>query len=274
MRLDDASNRLVATGAPMSAVPQVSRFWDAPTTNGSHLLTWENFFLNRDTNTPVSAQLELMPSGDFIARSNLVERLYRRVNPDDWDDDGIPNDTDPNPLAYDGDNFGPHQELPEGANTNHYYWVDVVVSQANARVTFEGDGYSHLPDPEFIARAGDTNRVVLLLGKPYEIHCNMPVRIVGKEDVEVEVLEADGNLGVVWPVSLEFVPLAPMRSSGLRSHGASGGTTIAVHPERASGGGFGWTGGFCCYYLTAGGTPVFDCDGNCGCRGCFTGDIT
>ena len=29
-RLGDASNRLVATGAPMSAVPQVSRFWDAP----------------------------------------------------------------------------------------------------------------------------------------------------------------------------------------------------------------------------------------------------
>ena len=83
-RLGDASNRIVATGAPMSAVPQVSRFWDAPTTNGSHLLTWENFFLNRDTNTPVSAQLELMPSGDFIARSNFVERLYRRVNPDDW----------------------------------------------------------------------------------------------------------------------------------------------------------------------------------------------
>ena len=69
--------------------------------------------MNRDTNTPVSAQLELMPSGDFIARSNLVERLYRRVNPDDWDDDGIPNDDDIQPLAYDGDNFDPHQELPE-----------------------------------------------------------------------------------------------------------------------------------------------------------------
>ena len=67
-RLGDTSNRIVATGVPMSAVPQVSRFWDAPTTNGSHLLTWENFFLNRDTNTPVSAQLELMPSGDFIER--------------------------------------------------------------------------------------------------------------------------------------------------------------------------------------------------------------
>ena len=22
------------------------------------------------------------------------------------------------------------------------------------------------------------------------------------------------------------------------------------------------------------GTPVFNCEGNCGCRGCFTGDIT
>ena len=44
-RLGDASNRIVAAGVPMSAVPQVSRFWDAPTTNGSHLLTWENFFL-------------------------------------------------------------------------------------------------------------------------------------------------------------------------------------------------------------------------------------
>ena len=137
----------------------------------------------------------------------------------------------------------PSLVIPMSVCTNHYYWIDVVVSQTNARVTFEGDGYSHLPDPTFIARAGDTNRVVLLLGKPYEIHCNMPVRIVGKEDVEVEVLETGGNLGVVWPVSLEFVPLAPMRSSGLRSHGASGGTTIAVHLERASGGGFGWDHG-------------------------------
>ncbi|MBQ3341293.1 MAG: hypothetical protein IJG84_05315 [Kiritimatiellae bacterium] len=32
------------------------------------LLSWENFFLNRDTNSPVSAQLELMPSGDTLRR--------------------------------------------------------------------------------------------------------------------------------------------------------------------------------------------------------------
>ena len=36
---------------------------------------------------PISAQLELFPNGDYIARSNLVERFYKRINPDDWDDD-------------------------------------------------------------------------------------------------------------------------------------------------------------------------------------------
>ena len=54
--LGNASNRLVATGVPMSAVPGRSQFWSSSATNGAKLLTWENFFLNRDTNTPVSAQ--------------------------------------------------------------------------------------------------------------------------------------------------------------------------------------------------------------------------
>ena len=144
----------------------------------------------------------------------------------------------------------PSLVIPMSVCTNHYYWIDVVVSEANARVTFEGDGYSHLPDPTFIARAGDTNRVVLLLGKPYEIHCNMPVRIVGKEGVEVEVLETDGNLGVVWPIYVSFVPL-------VRGGCA---TTVSVMPQRANGGNFSWPDNFCCYSLAAGVIPVFDCE--------------
>ena len=39
-RLGDASNRLVATGAPMSAVPGLSQFWNAATPVGGRLLTW------------------------------------------------------------------------------------------------------------------------------------------------------------------------------------------------------------------------------------------
>ena len=72
---------------------------------------------------PISAQLELFPNGDYIARSNNVARYYKRVNPDDWDDDGIPNDIDANPEGSDGENFGPDNDLPEGANSSNYCWV-------------------------------------------------------------------------------------------------------------------------------------------------------
>ena len=116
-RLGDASNRVVAAGVPMSAVPRLSQFWSAAEADGSRLLTWQDFALGRDTNELVSAQLALMPSGDFVARSNEVARVYRRVNPDDFDDDGIRNEDDANPYFWDGDNFGPHQELWEGANS-------------------------------------------------------------------------------------------------------------------------------------------------------------
>ena len=85
-------------GSPMSAVPQVSEFWYADGTNGSKILTWHNFFLGRVplsvssvsfvySVVPISAQLELFPSGDYIARSNLVECYYKRINPDDWEGD-------------------------------------------------------------------------------------------------------------------------------------------------------------------------------------------
>ena len=262
-RLADASNRLAATGVPMSAVPFASQFWSAALPDGARRLTWQDFALNRDTNTPVSAQLDLYPSGDFIARSNLVEKVYRRVNPDDWDDDGYPNDIDPNPYVFDEGGFGPHQELPQGANTNHYYWIDIVVDYANARVTFNGDGYSHLADPDFIAKAGETNRVMLLLGKPYTIDCVMPVRVVDREDSEIEVYAGGSSVDVVWPVYVDFGPR--MRSGG--------GVGAIIWPARAAGGNFSWPDNFCCYSFAADATPIFDCDGTCGCGGCYTGDI-
>ena len=262
-RLADVSNRIAATGVPMSAVPFASQFWSAALPDGARRLTWQDFALNRDTNTPVSAQLDLYPSGDFIARSNLVETVYRRVNPDDWDDDGYPNDIDPNPYAFDEDGFGPHQELPQGANTNHYYWIDIVVDHANARVTFNGDGYSHLADPDFIAKAGETNRVMLLLGKSYTIDCVMPVRVVDREDSEIDVYACGSSVDIVWPVYVDFGPR--MRSGG--------GVGATIWPARAAGGNFSWPDNFCCYSFAADATPIFDCDGTCGCGGCYTGDI-
>lgn len=66
-------------------------------------------------------QIRLFPVGDFMTRSNEVETVYRRVNPDDWDGDGIANERDANPTIYDGDFYGVPNALPDGANPNAYY---------------------------------------------------------------------------------------------------------------------------------------------------------
>ena len=259
VRLGDASNRLVATGAPMSAVPGLSQFWSADVDGGAKLLTWENFFLNRDTNTLVSAQLELMPSGDFIARSNLVETVYRRVNPDDWDDDGIPNGDDLDPLSYDGDNFGPHQQLPEGANSNAYCWVDLVVAQADSLVRFVGDGYSALPDPTFIAKAGAPNRVIVLIGKTYRVTSRMPITCVGQSSGEIEVWQVSPmELSICWPVMIE--------ASAMRG-GSS--FSMSVWPDWL-GGGFTWTNSCCAVMSLGGWSYSITCGANCVCSGCGT----
>ena len=47
----------------------------------------------------MSAQIILRPNGDFVTRSNDVETVCRRVNPDDWDDDGIANERYANPTT-------------------------------------------------------------------------------------------------------------------------------------------------------------------------------
>jgi len=241
----------------MSAVPGVSRFWSADAADGGKILIWENFFLNRDTNTPISAQLELMPSGDYIARSNLVERLYRRVNPDDWDDDGILNDDDLDPYFYDGDNFGPHQELPQGANSNAYCWVDLVVPGANSLVTFTGDGPSALPDPAFIAKAGETNRVILLIGKTYQVASRLPITCVGQSSSEIEVDQTSATeLSICWPVTIE--------ASAMRSVSSF---AMSVWPDWL-GGGFMWTNS-CCQVASLGGWQYsISCGNNCLCSGC------
>ena len=216
-QLRNASNEIFVIGAPMFARHDQSYLWTTATTNGSVLLTWENFFLgnpyeggkvpsgevpggegvglsstHRSTFPPfhfstVSAKLELRGNGDFIARSNSVERVYRRVNPDDWDDDGIPNGEDDAPFVpADAPQFGPHQTLPEGANANAYCWVDLIVRQANAQVTFTGDGASNLADPAFIAEADATNRVTLLIGKTYRVTCPMPFEVAAKSSDDIE----------------------------------------------------------------------------------------
>ena len=227
-RLKATELEIAAVGSPMSAVPQVSEFWYANGTNGSKILTWHNFFVGRSplsesngsqsnclTQSPqsslssplcVSAQLELFANGDYIARSNNVERYFKRVNPDDWDDDGIPNIVDGNPEGNDGDFFGPDNDLPEGANSSNYCWVVVSVRNANSLVTFTGDKPSNLPDPYFIAKAGESYAVNLLIGKTYRVTSAQPIRCTAKSSNDIIVDQEDERfMTIVYPVSYEIV---------------------------------------------------------------------
>ena len=100
----------------------------------------------RDASASVSAQLVLYPSGDFLARSNGVERAYRRVDPFDWDGDGIPNGDDPAPRRWDGDFLGQPgavrariARLVGSGVRNGRYRLRVTLPDAPARRTLGGD---------------------------------------------------------------------------------------------------------------------------------------
>ena len=194
----DTAHEICAVGVPMSAVPGQSRFWRLDGGDGSRILTWENFFLGGDTNCPINAQIVLWPNGDFVTRSNEVETVCRRVNPDDWDGDGIANDIDLNPLVCDGDFFGPSNILPAGANTNAYCTVSVVATGPDALVTFAGDKPCNYPDPCFMAKSGETNEVLILIGKTYTISSDWPFAVVGVSDSDTEVWQMRGVVHQIY----------------------------------------------------------------------------
>ena len=272
--LADASTEIVAVGAPMSAVPYRSRLWSAADTNGARVVTWENFVLGRalkedvdsltsgETPLPLCsplplccAQVELRTTGDFIVRSNEVETVYRRVDPEDWDGDGWKNEDDPNPRCWEEfyDYF--EQELPEGANEAAYCWVDIR-PRWNSWIEFCGDAPSNLDDPYIYGRAGETYRVQLLIGKTYTITSSQPLDVVGRSSSSIEI---DGNgssvIGVVWPVTF----------SALEGNGSS--FMMRVIPS-GLGGTFAWTQ-HCCGLTGYGNQFWWAHERYCYCAGCY-----
>ena len=167
----DDLHEIRAAGGDMFAAPNSSRLWTAAEPDGSLVMTWERFFLGDDTNTPVSAQIRLCPNGDIVTRSNSVETVYRRVTPRDFDGDGIVNERDGNQYFHDGDHFGQGNPIPANANTNAYYWLELVPTGALgvAEIAVDCDGPSDLGDHLVIARTNEVCRVPLLAGATYSV---------------------------------------------------------------------------------------------------------
>lgn len=277
--LASASNELTAVGAPMSAVPFRSRLWSATATNDSLLVTWEDFALGRDTNTPVSAQLEFRADGNCIARSNDVETAWRRIDPNDFDGDGYLNGDDLYPYAWDDgadDFYGPDNELPQYCNSNAYYTVTVRIEGSDSHwVTFIGDGYSYYQDPEFLAKPGVPYDVKLLIGKTYLAESDTTLVPVGRSSEDVEIEACDTNaFTVVWPVTITDAP-APVTAPPPGLLGAplhSDGFTLHVIPDCLYGI-FSWESNHCCQVTCVDDDNLFQftCEDDCSCGGCEIG---
>ena len=118
-----------------------------------------------------------------------------------------------------------------------------------------GDGPSALPDPQFIARPGETNRVTLLIGKTYTVTCDMPVACVGRSDPEIEVTQrSERRIRIVWPVEI----WSEDRGSYFE---------MFVSPDFLNGT-FSWSTNGCCEIAGSGAFYSFLCGGSCGCDGC------
>ena len=190
-----------------SLVPGVCRFWSADAEDGAKVLRWERVFANHDRAGEYTAEMRFFQNGDFTTRSNEVETVYRRVNPDDWDDDGIANERDLNPLFCDGDFYGVANALPSNANPNAYYWLDLSVTGlldcATIRVTC--DGPSDLGDHLIIARTNDVCHIPLLAGATYAVESDLPIddSAVSSEYAEIATNSAT-SLTVSLPLELSF----------------------------------------------------------------------
>ena len=151
--------------------------------------------------------MRFFQNGDFMTRSNEVETAYRRVNPDDWDGDGIANERDLNPLFCDGDFYGVANALPSNANPNAYYWLDLSVTGlldcATIRVTC--DGPSDLGDHVIIALTNQVCHIPLLAGATYAVESDLPIddAAVSSEYTEIAT-NSETSLTVRLPVQLAF----------------------------------------------------------------------
>ena len=211
----------------------------------------------------MNAQIVLWPSGNFVARSNDVETVCCRVNPDDWDDDGIPNERDANPTSCDGDFFGVANALPPNANPDAYYWLDLsatgALGVATIRVTC--DGPSDLGDHLIIARTNQVCHIPLLAGATYAVESDLPIdySAVSSEYAEI-VTNAENRLTVSLPLELSLVRIQT-RSAGATGNYGAASSPINVYPSIIA-----CLGG-CCSRQVVDGMLQWSCSLTCTCGG-------
>ena len=276
-----------------------SRLW-AQAGEGARTVTWERFFAGGDTNNAVNAQIVLNETGDFTVRSNDLLRVFRRIDPHDWDGDGIDNLIDWWPTASDGDCYGTGMNwlnancggvltaVPTNdggyeiiwntnANANAYYWLSFTPTHDRTRIAVACDGESNLADLVVIANEGQVCEVPLLMGARYRVTASWPVEDIGASDAEAVIVDRSN---AVRPSNLP--------PPGLRLLGAGGGMgpsddfeverPIDIDLQGDENGGhvmsdpdvgvvIGSVTGNCCAVECTGSNYVWNCCDSCHCSG-------
>ena len=272
-----------------------SVFWHAATPSNSLLVTWRNAAYGRDPLAPTNFQAELFADGRFVYRYPDREDRYRPVPACDWDDDGLANEVDPEPLVanpVDAHNANAEwyrvvcsnvfttaeNQTVEQANilfrpnvcTSAYYFVDVVASAGPAAIRFQtDDDPGWLGYPAVVATPGVTNRVPLLVGVNYAVTSEVPF--------ELAVPEAFGGVSVTTYDNRSRTVCRPMSVDFSPAGGASA-YEVRINPFDL-GGAFRWSWetagprlrsampGGC--FLGSGSHVWAACGGDCPCGGCF-----
>lgn len=276
----DALREIRAADMQLFAAPGESRLWTLFDENGTRIITWERFFAGTsDTNTPVYAQLSLHGNGDFQTRSNDVARSYRRINPHDWDGDGLANDIDPAPTECGGDLFGTSVawynancsgvlsaeagtngtaaiSWNDGVHSGAYYWLDFVSTAADNMVEITCDGPSDLGDMTVIAASNQLCRIPLLVGAIYTVSADYALEDVyaSNPNAEVNQLGDDGrSLCVELPLPFCVSQNPPQIAFSTTPYDIGATITAATNG--------------CCLANFDVGTLTWSCDSECECSG-------
>ena len=279
----------------MFAAPGFSRLWTAEESDGSQSLTWENFFLGNDTNTPINAQIRLYGNGDFTTSSNELVTVCRRVEPFDWDGDGLSNSIDPDPYTGSADchgtcaawyniacsniltavdrDYGVELTWREGVNSNAYYFVEVVAESGPGQIVFSASQAGNLGSPVIVAHAGETNTVPLLVGVEYAVTSTVPISVSTPAGGYAQVtFDTPKTCRIHWPISFVFTEAI----NGPTQSGGTGRTYSVTASPYDPGGVFSWGPACLCGCMTCSGsaitfacTPGCACGASCGATGSF-----
>lgn len=282
--------REIATGArEVLALQGTSRIWRAAVGDGQSI-GWENVFVGGGTNHAANLQIVLRPNGDFETWSNAVGRVYARIDPDDWDGDGLDNTIDPWPSASDGDCFGTGVGwlnancggvLSACAGTNGdvvvawgtnvhaqaYYWLQFAALADGTRVTVDCDGPSNLGNLVVLANADQICRVPLLMGAAYRVRANQSVAAIDVSDPAADVrfndVQSPGTGGSqATAASCDFEVERPV-SLALVDEGDGG--SLTAQPD--VGAVIGAVSGNCCAVSIDADAYTWVCGGSCHCSG-------